>query len=909
MSAAEKELRIRIAGRVDNSLTAATAAAQQQVSGLGSKLATLGKAAIAGVGGLAVGAVITDTVNTYKDFDQAMAQTAATAGATGADYQKLQDAAMAAGRGTTKTATEAAQALGYLALAGYDVNQSTQALTPILKLSEATQMDLATCSDLVTDSMSAAGVAVADLPGYLDVLCKANNKSNQTAGQLMEAMIAVGGTMKGLNVPIEETSTALGVLANRGIKGAEGGTALNSIMANLTTGTGQAGEMMEKLGISAFDSNGKFIGVQATLMKLNDATKDLTEEQRNAAFAAIGGKEQVKALNALMQGLNTTTEDGSTEWNALHDALVNSGGSLEEMNAQVTNTLSGAMARFGSALDDIKIRAGLAFGPALATAINYVSNNLMPMLSAAMDGLGPILSAIGNELRYVGSIIADNWGVFAPIVAGIGVAFGTWKLTEFVLGIPQAISGIQSMIVATKALTLAKIADKIETMKIQALYWKDILLNARAAAAMGVRTVATATMTAATAAWGVACTVASVATTALSAAVTFLTSPIGIAIAAIAAIVAISVLLYKNWDMVKAKAAELYTAFAGKFPHIASIIEKVFSALGPKIQGLVTAIGWRFGQIKDLFAQKWTEAIQFLGGLMASASGIASSVSAFITPIVDSIILGFQSAYQWVSNLFTTIGGYVSIAIGYLTQFVAFIGDVFSAGLQIYLDAAVAVFSSFGASIGAVIDATIIVIGGIIDFLTGVFMGNWSMAWQGIVDIFGGIFSGIEALAAAPINAVIALLNSLISKLNSVSFDVPDWVPGMGGKHFGFSVPSIPALASGGVATSPTLAMIGEGSESEAVLPLSKLQGMLDGVKAARSLPLDSLSGVVSGRNNSGISSGVSSTDSIVFSPQISIQGNASKEDVLQATAEAFEQFKGFMARYEREHKRFAFSQ
>lgn len=201
MSAAEKELRIRIAGRVDNSLTAATAAAQQQVSGLGSKLATLGKAAIAGVGGLAVGSVITDTVNTYKDFDQAMAQTAATAGATGADYQKLQDAAMAAGRGTTKTATEAAQALGYLALAGYDVNQSTQALTPILKLSEATQMDLATCSDLVTDSMSAAGVAVADLPGYLDVLCKANNKSNQTAGQLMEAMIAVGGTMKGLNVP------------------------------------------------------------------------------------------------------------------------------------------------------------------------------------------------------------------------------------------------------------------------------------------------------------------------------------------------------------------------------------------------------------------------------------------------------------------------------------------------------------------------------------------------------------------------------------------------------------------------------------------------------------------------------------------------------------------------------------
>lgn len=181
MSAAEKELRIRIAGRVDSSLTAATTAAQQQVSGLGSTLSSLGKMAVAGLGGMAVGSAITSTISTYKDFDQAMAQTAATAGAVGEDYQKLQQAAMEAGKGTTKTATEAAQALGYLALAGYDVNQSTEALMPVLKLSEATQMDLAQCSDLVTDSMSAAGVSVAELPGYLDVLCKANNKSNQTA--------------------------------------------------------------------------------------------------------------------------------------------------------------------------------------------------------------------------------------------------------------------------------------------------------------------------------------------------------------------------------------------------------------------------------------------------------------------------------------------------------------------------------------------------------------------------------------------------------------------------------------------------------------------------------------------------------------------------------------------------------
>lgn len=959
MSAAEKELRIRIAGRVDSSLTAATASAQQQVSGLGSTLSSLGKMAVAGLGGMAVGSAITSTISTYKDFDQAMAQTAATAGAVGEDYQKLQQAAMEAGKGTTKTATEAAQALGYLALAGYDVNQSTEALMPVLKLSEATQMDLAQCSDLVTDSMSAAGVSVAELPGYLDVLCKANNKSNQTAQQLMEAMIGVGGTMRGLNVPIEETSTALGVLANRGIKGAEGGNALNSIMANLTTGTGQAGEMMEKLGISAFDAEGKFIGVQATLMKLNDATKNLTEEERNAAFAAIGGKEQVKALNALMDGLTNTTADGTTEWNALNQALLNSGGALDEMNAQVTNTLNGAMSRFGSALDDIKIRAGLAFGPALAGAINNVSNNVMPMLSAAMDNLGPILASIGNEMQYIGNLIANNWGAIEPIIKGIGVAFATWKLTEFVLGLPQAVSGIKSMIVAQKALTAAKIADKIETIQLQALYWKDILLNAKSTVAMGARTAATNAMTIATKAWGVACKFAGVASKALFGAFSLLTSPVGLVVVAITAAVAAGIWLYKNWDMVKQKAAELYAAFAEKFPGIAAVIQKVFTTLGPKVQALVTAIGERFGKIKDWFAQKWTEAVQFLGGLMAGASEIATAVSAFISPIVQTIVTGFQTAYQWVSNLFTTIGGYVSTGIGYLTQFVAFISGVFTAGVGIGLDAAVAVFSSFGASLGQVIDAAIAVIGGIIDFLTGVFTGNWSMAWQGIVDTFGGIFSGIQALATAPINGVIALINSLISKINSVSFDVPSWVPGVGGKHFGFDIPSIPALAEGGIATAPTLAMIGEGAESEAVMPLSKLKslldftrpqqiilpepqvlqaaaqapqvnnilpepqvpqdsgpkswlsGVLDTLKKPAQLPLDRLDAIIEARKQS--SQAYTPSDAqpmqVTFSPQITINGNAGKEETMQAMNEAFSQFKTFMARYEREHKRFAFSQ
>ena len=265
----------------------------------------------AGAGITAIGAA---SVGVGKEFEAAMSSWAATADASEGDYEKARAAAMEMGRSTSKTATESAQALEYMALAGWDVDDSVSGLPDILRLSEATGLDLARTSDLVTDSMSALGIEVQDLGGYLDVAAKANNKSNQTAEQLMEAYLGVGGTMKNLNIPIQESAAALGVLANRGIKGSEAGNALNAVMVNLTTGAGQAGKMMGKLGISAFDSAGKVIGLHETMRVVNTALSGLNEEERNAALAAIGGKQHVDALNDLLAGLNTTGADGVTEW-------------------------------------------------------------------------------------------------------------------------------------------------------------------------------------------------------------------------------------------------------------------------------------------------------------------------------------------------------------------------------------------------------------------------------------------------------------------------------------------------------------------------------------------------------------------------------------------------------------------
>lgn len=457
MAAAGKEykLAVKIAGSVSSSFNNAMGTAETKMQSLGSIAAKAAAVAAAAWGALKIGQFVGDAVSTYADFDQAMANTAAICGATADDYARLQQAALDMGKATTKTATESAEALGYMGLAGWDVNESIAGLEPILRLSEATQMDLATCSDLVTDSLSALGLQVDDLGEYLDVAAMANNKSNQTAQMLMEAYIAVGGTMKNLNVPIQESAAALGVLANRGIKGSEAGTALNAVINNLTTGTGKAGKMMDKLGISAFDSNGKFIGLAETLRVVDEATKDMTEEQRNAALAALGGKEHIDALNDLISGLNTTTADGRSEWEALTDDLYNADGALSTMAATVTDTLQGAISIFGSAMDDMKIRLAQTFAPAAKDAINAVSAVIpsitdriaaagnafveyaLPKVETFAQNCVPALEKVGGAFAAVGAVIVDHKDLFDSLgslaITTINlIAEGIQRATPFV---------------------------------------------------------------------------------------------------------------------------------------------------------------------------------------------------------------------------------------------------------------------------------------------------------------------------------------------------------------------------------------------------------------------------------------------------------------------------------------------
>ena len=256
----ELSLAIKIGGKVDSSLNSAFAAVQKGISG-----ATKAMAAATAAGTAAVTAITKKAIDVGSEFEQNMSQVQATmlidtSTAAGAEaYETLEDAARECGRETAFSASQAAQGLNYLALAGYNAEKASAALPTVLRVAGAGAMELADASDMVTDAMSALGIEATqtNLESFADKLAKAASVSNTSVAQLGEAILAVGGTAKDLAGGTTELNASLGILADSGIKAAEGGVHLRNMILSLQNPrNSDAAALFEKLGLSAYDAEG-----------------------------------------------------------------------------------------------------------------------------------------------------------------------------------------------------------------------------------------------------------------------------------------------------------------------------------------------------------------------------------------------------------------------------------------------------------------------------------------------------------------------------------------------------------------------------------------------------------------------------------------------------------------------------
>ena len=388
-------------------------------------------------------------VDTGRSFESSMSQVSATMGITTAskDYEVLSAAAKEMGATTKYSATQAGEALNYLALAGYSAENSVKALPTVLNVASAGGIDLAQASDMITDSMSALGLEMKDLESFSDKLAKTSQKSNTSVAQLGEAILTVGGTAKSLSGGVDELNTMLGLIADNGIKGAEGGTALRNIILSLSAPTDTAAAALERLNVQAFDEQGKLRELSDVFGDLNTAMEPLTEQEKTQILNDIFNKVDLKAVNAL---LGTS----STRFDELRGYIEDCDGAAEQMAKTMSDNLEGDLQIMNSSLEAVGNSAYEKFSDPMRTAVQEITG-IFDRLNQSING----------ELGIKLETLAEKLGDIAVKAAEFAVDEGIPKLID-ALGwicdhgdeLLTAAESAAAMVIAYKGLSAANTA-------------------------------------------------------------------------------------------------------------------------------------------------------------------------------------------------------------------------------------------------------------------------------------------------------------------------------------------------------------------------------------------------------------------------------------------------------------------
>lgn len=360
-------------------------------------LATAAKVGAAGlaVATTAVTAFAKSSIDTGMQFDSAMSQVAATMGKTTDEIGELRDFAMEMGANTAFSATQAADALNYMALAGYDAEQSMEALPNVLNLAAAGGIDLAAASDMVTDAQSALGLSMEESAALVDKMAMASSKSNTSVAQLGDAILTIGGTAKNLAGGTTELSTALGILADNGVKGAEGGTALRNIILSLSAPTDTAAKAMQSLGLEVYDAQGNMRPLNETFGDLQAALSSMTQGEQTQALSKIFNKEDLKSVNALLANTGERFDE-------LSGYIGNATGAAENMaNTQLDN-LAGDVTLFKSALEGAQIILSDQLTPNLREFVQFGSDGISKIASAFQEG------GLPGAMEAFGAVLSDG---------------------------------------------------------------------------------------------------------------------------------------------------------------------------------------------------------------------------------------------------------------------------------------------------------------------------------------------------------------------------------------------------------------------------------------------------------------------------------------------------------------------
>ena len=392
--------------------------------------------------GASLANIARDVVQTGEQFSASMSEVGAISGATAEELAELEAAARLYGATTKFSATEAADALKYMALAGWNSQQAIAGLPAVLDLAAASGMDLGRASDIVTDYITAFGLEVEDASRFVDIMSYAMSNSNTTTEMLGEAYKNCAATAKSMGFSVEETTSALMTMANAGVKGGEAGTTLNTLMTRLATNTKGCADELAKYGVQIYDEQGKMHSLSEIMNGLISAFETLTQKEQANLSKMIAGTNQYAGFQTLMQGMSEKVKEAGMSFEDYTAALEQCEGTSNDMAKTMSNNLTGDIKTLQSALDELKLKLFDSAETPLRNLVKLATNEGI----AALEGIVKNLKAV------------------IPVIVGAATAMSTLKLNLTVGKIVAELThntdalkkAFQGLTVATQGATVAQ---------------------------------------------------------------------------------------------------------------------------------------------------------------------------------------------------------------------------------------------------------------------------------------------------------------------------------------------------------------------------------------------------------------------------------------------------------------------
>ena len=438
-----------------------SAVALQKIAATGEKLKTVGSA-IEGVGQklmpvtAAVGGLGAAAVKVASDFDSAMSQVAAVSGATGKDLEALRDKAREMGSKTKFSASEAAEAMNYMAMAGWKTNDMLSGIEGIMNLAAASGEDLATTSDIVTDALTALGLSAEDSGHFADILAAASSNANTNVSMMGETFKYCAPVAGALGFSAEDTAEAIGLMANAGIKSSQAGTAMRSMMTNLTGEVKFTGAAFGELTVQTTNTDGSMRSLGDILADCRAAFAQMSESEKAANAEALVGKNAMSGFLAVMNAAPGDIEK-------LNSAINNCDGTAEKMAATMQDNLAGQLTILKSQLEELAISIGEILMPYIRQIVGWIQG-LVDWLNSLDEGtkkiivtvalvaaaLGPVLIVIGKVVGAVGTIMTVVPQI-ASAISGV-IAFVSGTVIPAVSAVVAAIGWVPLAIAAVVAI-------------------------------------------------------------------------------------------------------------------------------------------------------------------------------------------------------------------------------------------------------------------------------------------------------------------------------------------------------------------------------------------------------------------------------------------------------------------------